>query len=223
MGRTAPLHVYAPEALGPMLRAQINLFCEGLGYEVCFHAVDTTQMQVVYEDRSLTVKTIPLQHRIPCCGYLFTEKAGAPHIRRDMIEMYDIPVSQINNIKAGQGYTLSDGTYVPNEQLVTPADKPRSYAYCSDTRYIPTLHQQLLGVSTLYHESTYAQDKLSGAEKYYHSTAQQAAQVALNAHAGKLLIGHYSARYTDENVLLNEARKTFPNTLLTNEMDVFDI
>jgi ribonuclease Z len=137
--------------------------------------------------------------------------------------MYGIPISQINNIKAGQGYTLPDGTVIAHEQLVTPPDRPRSYAYCSDTRYMPLLHQMVKGVDTLYHESTYANDKKDGAEKYYHSTAEQAATVARDAQVGKLLLGHYSARYADERVLLNEAKKVFNNAFLTNEMDIIDV
>lgn len=224
LGRRSPLHIYAPSEMEPMLKAQLDMFFNyDIGYSVEFHPIDTSKQQVIYEDRSLSVETIPLEHRMPCAGFLLREKPLLPHIRRDMIEMYDIPVSQINNIKNGQDYTLTDGTVIPNEKLVTPADAPRSYAYCSDTRYMPDLHQLIKGVSTLYHESTYADDKLSGAEKYFHSTARQAAQVARDAHVGKLLLGHYSARYTDENVLLNEAKEVFPNSFLTNEMDIFDI
>ena len=224
LGRTATLHVHAPAALEPMLKAQLDLFFNyDIGYEVVFHGVDTSRQTIVYEDRSLTVESIPLDHRMPCSGYLFREKPGLPHIRREMIDMYGIPLSQINNIKAGQGYTLADGTYIDHERLVTPADAPRSYAYCSDTRYMPKLHTMIEGVDTLYHESTYAEDKIDGAAKYYHSTAAQAAQVARDAHVGKLLLGHYSARYADETVLLNEAKKTFENAFLTNEMDIFDV
>ena len=224
LGRTATLHIHAPKELGPMLQAQLDLFFNyDIGYQVEFHAVDTTKQQVIYEDRSLTIETIPLEHRMPCAGFLFREKPSLPHIRRDMIDMYGIPVSQINNIKAGQGYTLPDGTLIPHEKLVMPADKPRSYAYCSDTRYIPTLHQRIKGVNTLYHESTYAEDKEESAVKYCHSTAQQAAQVARDAKAGKLLLGHYSARYADESILQNEARAVFPDSFLTNEMQVIDV
>lgn len=224
LGRTATLHVHAPGELESMLNAQLNMFFNyDIGYKVVFHAVDTRQQQVIYEDRSLTVESIPLEHRMPCSGYLFREKPLLPHIRRDMIDMYNIPVSQINNIKAGQGFTLEDGTQIPHEQLVTPADPPRSYAYCSDTRYMPTLHEMVRGVTTLYHESTYANDKVKGAEKYYHSTAQQAARVARDAQVGKLLLGHYSARYADENILLEEAKEVFENTYLTNENMFFDI
>ena len=222
LGRTAPLHVYAPEELGPMLEAQLRLFCQHLDYEVTFHAVDTTCQQVIYEDRSLTVETLPLEHRMPCCGYLFREKQPLPHIRRDMIDFFQVPVSQINNIKAGADWITPDGELVENCRLVTPADTPRSYAYCSDTRYIPTLHERLQGVNTLFHESTYGEDNLLRAEKYYHSTARQAALVARDAGVSKLLLGHYSSRYEDENVLLQEAREVFPNTFLTDEQLVFD-
>ncbi|MCH3980374.1 MAG: ribonuclease Z [Prevotella sp.] len=223
LGRTATLHVYGPAAFEPMLNAQMDMFCKGLDYEVVFHPVDTTAHAVVYEDKSLTVETIPLQHRIPCCGYLFREKATLPHIRRDMIDFYEIPVSQINNIKNGADWTTDEGELIPNHVLTEPAEQPRSYAYCSDTRYIPTLHQCLEGVSTLYHESTYTSQYEERAQLYYHSTAAQAATVARDAHVGKLLLGHYSARYDDEEVLLQEAKAIFPHTLLTKEGMVVDV
>ncbi len=223
LGRTARLHVYAPGELQVMLEAQMNFFCRDLGYDVEFHPVDTTRQTVIYDDRSLSVETLPLEHRVPCCGFLFREKPSLPHIRRDMIDCYDIPTSQINNIKAGQGFVCADGTVVPHERLVTPADPPRSYAYCSDTRYMPALAACLQGVSTIYHESTYAADNMAMAEKYYHSTAAQAAMVARDARAGKLLLGHFSSRYTDEDILLQEARRVFPQSYLTQEMQVVDI
>lgn len=223
MGRTAPLAVYAPEAFGPLLESTLNLFCQGLGYRIDFHSVDTTRPYVVYEDRSLTVSTLPLVHRVPCCGYLFREKATLPHIRRDMMDCFHIPLSQVNNIKAGAGWVTPDGERIDHARLVTPADKPRAYAYCSDTKYIPTLWKLVQGVDTLYHESTYASDYASHAQAYCHSTARQAASVARKAGAGKLLLGHYSARYDDEGVLLDEARAVFPNTFLTNEGMTIDV
>jgi ribonuclease Z len=223
LGRTARLAIYAPAALENMLKQQMQLFCHDFDYEVDFHAVDTSQQQVIYEDRSLTVESIPLEHRMPCCGYLFREKPSMPHIRRDMIDFYQIPTSQINNIKAGADWKTPDGEVVKNERLVEPADPTRSYAYCSDTRYIPTLPSRIKGVSTLYHESTYGEDNLLMAQKYYHSTARQAALVAREAGVGQLLLGHYSSRYEDEQVLLREAREVFENTHLTDENAVFDV
>lgn len=222
-GRTAPLHIYAPAAFEPILDQTLNFFCQGLEFEVVFHAVDTKQNKVVYEDRSLTVETIPLQHRIDCCGYLFREKPTLPHIRRDMIDFYHIPISQINNIKAGADWATPEGDVIPNSKLTTPTAPARSYAYCSDTRYIKTLHNLVKEVSTLYHESTYAAQDADRARLYWHSTSQQAAQVARDAAAGKLLLGHYSARYGNEQQLLAEAKEIFPNTFLTQEGTSFDI
>lgn len=223
LGRTARLAVYAPKEMEDILNRQMRLFCHDFDYEVDFHPVDTTVQKIVYEDRSLTVESIPLEHRMPCCGYLFREKPSKPHIRRDMIDFYHIPVSQIDNIKAGADWTTEEGEHVPNSRLVEPSDPPRSYAYCSDTRYIPTLHERIQGVSTLYHESTYGEDNLLLAEKYYHSTARQAATVARDAGAGQLLLGHYSSRYEDEQVLLDEAKQVFSNARLTDEQLVFDV
>lgn len=222
-GRTAPLHIYAPPAFEPILEQTLSFFCQGLEFKVVFHAVDTTQNKVVYEDRSLTVETIPLQHRIDCCGYLFREKPILPHIRRDMIDFYKIPISQINNIKAGADWVTAEGEVIANSRLTTPAEPARSYAYCSDTRYIKTLHELVKGVSTLYHESTYSAEDAERARLYWHSTSQDAARVARDASVGKLLLGHFSARYNNESQLLEEAKEIFPNSYLTREGATFDI
>lgn len=223
LGRTAPLHVYAPAALEDMLQQQMKVFCHDFDYDVVFHTVDTKQQAVIYEDKSLTIETIPLHHRMPCAGFLFREKPGLPHIRREMIDFYHIPISQINNIKAGADWTTEDGEFVPNSRLVTPADPVRSYAYCSDTSYLPSLAQQLHGVNLLYHEATYADDMIPNAEKYCHTTARQAGLVAKASEVGQLMLGHYSSRYNDERVLLNEAKQEFPNTILCKELMVVDV
>ena len=223
LGRTADLHVHADGALEPVLQMLLKTFCTDLGYRVVFHSIDTSASQIIYEDRSLTVETIPLTHRIPTCGFLFREKPTLPHIRREMIDMYGIPVSQIMNIKNGMDWTTVEGDVVPNCRLVTPSEPPRSYAYCSDTRYQPEMCSQLQGVDTLYHESTYGEDNLLMAQKYNHSTARQAALIAKQAGVGKLILGHFSSRYNDENVLLNEAREVFENVYLSSELDVFDV
>ena len=222
-GRTAPLHVYSPKELEYMLMSQLKFFCTHLSFDVVFHAVDTSEQSVVYEDNSLTVQTIPLEHRVPCCGYLFREKPTLPHIRRDMIDYLGIPVSQINNIKLGADWVCEDGTVVSNSRLVSPPDPVRSYAYCSDTRYIPTLYERLKNVDLLYHESTYGDDNMQMAETYYHSTARQAACVARDAGVKRLLLGHYSSRYDNEEVLLKQAQEVFPDTYLANEKMVIEV
>ena len=223
LGRTAELHIHAPRGAEEIFAPVFSFFNKQMSYPVLFHEFDAKEAVQVYEDRSLTVTTLPLRHRMPCCGFLFKEKPTLPHIRRDMIDFYGIPVSQINNVKNGMDWQLDTGEVVPNSRLVTPAEPPRSYAYCSDTRYMPGLAAMLKGVTTLYHEGTYGEDKKLNAAKYYHSTAMEAAQVARDAGVRQLILGHFSARYTDENVLLDEARSVFPATVLAKELAVYDV
>lgn len=223
LGRTAPLHIYAPKEMTELFEIQKQMFCSTFEYELVFHPLDTTQNKVVYEDRSLTVATIPLEHRLPCCGFLFRDKSGLPHINREMCDYYNVPRSQYNNIKNGADWLDEDGNVVENSRLTLPPDTPLSYAYCSDTRYMQNLYKMIKGVDVLYHESTYVDADEKNARKYYHSTARQAATVAKAAGAKMLLLGHYSSKYGDEGVILSEAKEVFGNSCLTNEMNVYDV
>lgn len=223
LGRTAPLHVYAPKEMEEILSMQIDFFCTALGYDVVFHGVETTEEKVIYEDRSLTVTTIPLLHRKPCCGFLFKEKQMLPHIRREVFDAYGVPLSQVNNIKNGQDWITEEGDVIPNKLLTKPSEPARSYAYCSDTKYMPELYKCIKDVDLLYHESTYMDEDSDKAILYNHSTAKEAAMVAKAADAKKLILGHFSARYEDEQLLLDEAKGVFENTFLANEMVVFDV
>lgn len=223
LGRTAPLHIYAPAGFSNIMKMQIDFFCKDLEYEVVFHDVDTNANNIIYEDRSLTVETVPLSHRVPCCGFIFREKQTLPHILRDMTDYYKVPVSQFNNIKNGVDWVDEEGNVIPYTRLTKPSEPARSYAYCSDTKYLPMLHECLKDVCVLYHESTYSKEDEAMAKMYFHSTAAQAAQVASDANVGKLVLGHYSARYEDENRLLEEAKNIFPNTVLSDEGLIIDV
>ncbi len=217
LGRTATLHVYGPKDIEPMLRPQIDYFCNGMDYKVEIHIVDTKTSTIIFEDRSVTVQSIPLKHRVVCCGYLFKEKESLRHIRPDAIAAFDIPRSQINNIKAGLDYTCPDGEIIKNELLTTPPTPARSYAYCSDTTFLPDNATLLKGVDLLYHEATFAEEDKNMCKHTFHSTAHEAGEMARLSEAKRLMIGHFSSRYDDENILLKEAQSVFPETLLARE------
>ena len=217
LGRTAELHIHSPKGLEELLTPMLNFFCHTLAYKVIFHEFDTRQTSVVYEDRSMTVTTIPLQHRIPCCGFLFAEKARPNHIIRDMVDFYKLPVYELNRIKNGSDYVTPEGEVIANTRLTRPSDPPRKYAYCSDTIFRPEIVKQLSGVDLLFHEATFAESELARAKETYHTTAAQAARIALEAGVRQLVIGHFSARYEDESILLKEASAVFPNTILAKE------
>lgn len=217
LGRTATLHIFGPAELKSFLDIILQQFCAGLEYEVVFTAVDTRKHEVIFEDRSMEVTTLPLHHLVPCCGFLIKEKPTLPHIRREMIDFYEIPNWAINNIKQGADWTMPDGTIVPHTKLTSPPDPVRSYAYCSDTMPVKHLPEWIEGVDTLFHEATFADSDAQRANQVGHSTARQAATIAKEAKVKRLVIGHFSARYDDEQILLKEAQEVFPNTILASE------
>ena len=223
LGRTAPLHIYADKMLRILMKGQLEFFCKELKYEVIFHDIDATKHTLIYEDNNITVHTLPQKHRIPCCGFLFKEKPKKRHIRRDMIDAYNIPEYKRRGIKDGEDYITPEGETIPNARLTTAADPSRSYAYCSDTLPCPENCEHIQGCDLLYHEATFATSEATRAQATYHSTAAQAAQIAMQAKAKKLIIGHYSSRYENDEVLLNEAKEIFPDTLPATEGKCFKI
>lgn len=217
LGRTATFHVHAPAELERLLTPLIAYHCKGASFDVEFHSFDTATSQLIFEDKSVSVTTLPLRHRIGCCGFLFREQPRLPHIRRDMIDYLGIPLYEIARIKQGGDWTKPDGEVVANERLVTPAAPPRSYAYVSDTAPCQDIVPLLHGVNLLYHEATFAEDRASRAAETFHSTARQAAEIARAADVKRLVIGHFSSRYDDESQLLAESQEVFPETVLARE------
>ncbi len=217
LGRKGDLFIYGPEEIGTYIQNILDTFCRGMEYQVIFHPVNTQESQIVMEDRSVTVRSIPLKHRIPCCGYLFEEKPKEAHIIRDMIDFYHVPVKDIQHIKQGEDFITEEGEIIPNCRLTRPAEPPRRYAFCSDTAYDPSIIPLVENVDLLYHEATFAEADLPRAQETFHSTARQAAEIAKAAHVKKLLIGHYSARYEHLDDIQREATAVFPQTLLAEE------
>lgn len=217
LGRTAELHIHSPKGLETLLTPMLDFFNRQMTYKILFHEFDTKEPMQIYEDRSLTVTTIPLRHRMPCCGFLFAEKRRPNHIIREMVDFYQVPVYELNRIKNGADYVTPEGKTVSNNLLTRPSAPSRSYAYCSDTIYLPSIVEQIKGVDLLFHEATFANEDAPCAKETFHTTAAQAAEIARKAEVKKLLIGHFSARYEDENILLQEASAIFPDTQLAKE------
>lgn len=223
LGRTGELVVHGPKEVETYLRPVMDLFCRGMEFEVRFNPVDTRSHSLVMEDRSLSVYSIPLKHRIPTCGYLFAEKPKEAHIIREMTDFYQVPVRCMKDIKQGQDYVTPEGEVVPNSRLTRPAAPPKSYAFCSDTAYNRSIIPIIEGADLLYHEATFAECDLARAKETFHSTARQAAEIARDAHVKRLVIGHYSARYEDLSELHREAEAVFPGTILGNEGTVIPV
>lgn len=223
LSRTADLHIHAAPDLEKLLQPQLDFFCDGIPFKVIFNNFNPRVHALIFEDKSVSVYSIPLKHRVASSGFLFEEKARERHIRRDMIDLFEIPTSCIPKIKEGDGFATNTGKWIANDKLTTDPEKPKRFAYCSDTAYSEKIIPYIQGVDCLYHEATFMSDESLRAKKTLHSTAEQAATIAHKAEVGKLIIGHYSARYNDKTPLLQEAQKVFKNTLLGADMAVYEI
>lgn len=223
LDRKSDLHIWLPSDLVAPIEKDFEQYCY-LTFKLIMHAIDTTKQAVIYEDKTITVETIPLNHRVPCCGFLFSEKEKPAVLLPERCKAYGIPPKEFGKIKAGADWTLDDGTVIPNSELTAPSDfVPRKYAYCSDTAYYPEIIPQIQGVNLLYHEATFNSQDEQKAVNAAHSTAAQAATIAKDANVGKLAIGHYSIRYDDETTLLDEAQEIFANTVACQEGMVIEV
>lgn len=222
-GRSSPLEVFGPKGLEEMIMVQIKYGGGGFPYPIQFHVVDCHASAVIFEDKVLTVQSIPLVHRVPTIGYLFQEKRRPRNMRAEKIQDYQIPFKAIPGIKSGEDYILPDGKVIQNSELTIAPPEPRAFAYCSDTRYTETIIPLIKGVDLLYHESTFCQDMLEQAEASMHSTAFEAATIAKKAGAKQLLLGHFSSRYRDISSFEKEARTVFEASYLCEEGATYSI
>jgi ribonuclease Z len=221
--RTNDLHLYSHRGLDDIITTQLKHSRSAPSFKVIFHQLEKGVQEVIFEDDTLSVETIPLTHKIPCSGFLFKEKIKPRRV--DKSKLPDgLLIQQIANLKKGHDVVDPDGAILyRNEDLTLPPRRSRSYAYCSDTAFDEGIVDQVQGVDILYHEATFGQDEQLKAEETQHSTAAQAAMLARKAEAQKLLIGHFSARYKDLNVLLEEARRIFGPVELAIEGSMFAI
>ena len=215
--RTRPLKIIAPEGLPEILEQLFRLSDTRMKFDIEYQILKSNVREKVFENNGLEVYSIPLQHRVYCNGYLFQEKPKPGKFLSEVAKADAVPVQYFHLLKQGNNVTLDSGRVLKYEDYLGPSPKSYSYAYCSDTRYIPGLGASLNGVDLLYHEATFMQDLKPKADTTYHSTAREAGMVAQEAQAGKLILGHFSARYQDLTPLLEEARRVFPESYLAEE------
>jgi ribonuclease Z len=223
MGRKSDLHIFAHKELENNLLQNIDFYVDEMQYKVVFHPIAPKKHQVIFDDGKITVESLPLKHRIPSTGFLFREKERLPNIRREDITKYSLSLANIASIKGGDDFILPDGEIIPNSQLTYHSLVPRSFAYCSDTAYSEKLIGLVKNVDLLYHEATFAASEEKLAKQTGHSTAAHAAMIALKAGVKKLMIGHFSARYSNVESLLSEAKSIFENTYAVEDGDIFEV
>ncbi|MBA0885006.1 ribonuclease Z [Flavobacterium undicola] len=223
LNRNNDLAIYGPKGIKEIILLQLRLSNSWPNFGLHFHELTSNQSELIYEDEKVTVKTIPLKHRVYTNGFLFEEKIDKRKLNVEAVQKYQIEKCYFQNIKNGKDILLDDGTLIPNEQLTFDPEKPKSYAFCSDTAYNEAIIPLIEKVDVLYHESTFLKSEEKLAAKTMHSTAIEAATIADKAQVKKLILGHYSTRYDTIDLFKEEAETVFSNVLLADDGISFDL
>lgn len=221
-GRIKDLHIYSDPRIKEVIDLQLEFSETELRFNIIYHPLNFNEKELIFEDKKLEIYSFPLDHRVPTCGFLFQEKEGLPNIKKEVIKEYKPGIEEIRMIRDGGDLKLKSGS-IPNEELIVPAPPPRSYAFCSDTKYTPQIHQYFKYVELLYAECTFMKDLQKIAEEKFHMTTSDVSQLAKEAKAKNLIVGHFSARYKELSEFQKELQELHPNSLLVSDLDEYHI
>ena len=222
LNRTTDLHIYGPKGIQEIIKLQLRLSNSWTNYGLFFHELESNNSEVIFEDEKVLVKTIPLKHRVYTNGFLFQEKAAQRKLNLDAVQNYEIDTCYYQKIKNGKDITLEDGRIIENDKLTFDPIPAKNYAFCSDTAYNEAIIPIIENIDVLYHESTFLQSEENLAKKTLHSTAKEAATIALKSNAKQLILGHYSTRYENIELFKEEAATIFPEVLWADDGKSFE-
>lgn len=222
LNRLDDLHIYGPVGIKEMILLQLKLGNSYTGYKLYFHELSSKESELIFEDKHVTVKTIPLKHRVYTNGFLIEEKEEVYQLNLDALNHYEVPVVYYNKAKQGGTITLENGQVLTSEDLTFGKIPQKSYAFCSDTAFHPPIVELIQGASVLYHEATFLKKDQELAKKTLHSTAQEAAEIAKQAQVGQLILGHFSSRYKSFQLFKDEACPIFERTEIAQEGKTFE-
>jgi ribonuclease Z len=222
LNRESDLHIYGPKGIKEIILLQLRASGSYTGYNLYFHELESKESKIIFEDEKVIVKTIPLTHRVYTNGFLFQEKNSERKLNFEAIENYHIDKLYFNKIKNGGDITLENGTIIPNSELSFDPIRSKTYAFCSDTLYDEKIIPIIENVDYLYHESTFLESEAHLSERTMHTTAKQAATIAVKANAKNLILGHFSTRYGNIDLFQQEAQSIFSNVHLAEDGKEFD-
>lgn len=220
--REDELTIYGPHGIQEMIEVQSRLAEAYIPFPIHYQTLEDDGLHLIYEDKYIEVKSIPLQHRIPCWGFIFKERQPYRKINKELTTKLNVPIAAFKELVYGKDYTSPEGE-VYSAQKLTLGKPIHSYAYITDTLFLENAAKELKGIDTIYHEATFMNDKKEKAIVNFHSTSGEAGKFAAIAQTKQLIIGHFSARYNDLNPLLEEAKAEFENTLLAEEGKIYQI
>jgi ribonuclease Z len=223
LGRTSPLTIYGPVGIKEIITLQLKHAKSWTNYPLYFYELTLKTSEVIFEDESIRIQTLPLDHRVYTNGFLFSTVSTKRKINVNKLTTFNLKPFQFQQLQNGESINLDDGRVLENEVYTIDPERPKKYAYCSDTAYFEPLIPLIKKVDLLYHESTFIETNSELAKKTKHSTAFQAATIASKAMVKKLILGHFSNRYPDKKIFIEEASKVYENVILAEDLKTFSI
>ena len=221
LGRKKELHIYAHEQLKEIINIQLLASNTDLSFPLFFHNLSANSEAILYEDDLITISNFLLDHTLNCSGFIFKEKKYKRRLDRKKIKHFNIHYNFFTSLMKGRDY-IKDDVMIKNSELTRDPEFFHSYAFCSDTSFSKEIISRVKNIDVLYHETTFAKDVLERARETGHSTTHQAGQIAKRAKVKLLITGHYSQRYTDLSILLEETKEVFQNSMLSYSGMTFD-
>lgn len=223
LGREKELHIYGPKGIKEAITLLLKLGDSWTNFPLIFHELSSKEQTVIFQDNTVSVKTIPLDHRVYTNGFLFSELPGERKLNTKAVAKYKIDKVYFNKIKKGEDVLLEAGQIISNDLLTMDPPKSKQYAYCSDTAFSPKIVPLLSKVDVLYHEATFLEEEAVLAQKTKHSTAKQAATIASKAKVGLLILGHFSTRYKTFQPFVKQASEIFESVVLAEDGLILDL
>ena len=221
--RKNKLKLFCPRVVSEIINAQMKISSMFLSYDLEIIELNSKKSEKIYESNDFSIFTIPLKHSIYSNGFLFQEKNNKRKLNLDLAQKFNINKVYYNKLTKGENVFNEKGKEIDFREVTIEGSKNKSYAFCSDTTYFPNIIKKISNVDLLYHESTFLEEDREKAKLTWHSTAKDAAKIARDAKVDKLIIGHFSSRYENLDLFVNEVKQIFQNVELAFDGKDIDI
>lgn len=223
LGRTKPMTIIGPEGIQELLTSLFKWTKSYNSFPIHYVCLEPKEQRVVYEDKCIKINAFPLKHKIPAHGFRIDEKPGKRHLNKEAFDQTKVSVSYIEKLLSGKDIEDNNGVVVKWEDVTFPPSPTKSYAFCSDTAFHLPIIDAVQNVDLLYHEATFIDKDADRAVSTFHSTAKQAASIALKSNVKRLVLGHFSARYNNTEIHLKEAKEIFDNVYIPEDGAFFEL
>lgn len=221
--RDKKLIIFCPLSVFKIIRAHIKFSKMTLSYELDLRVLNNETKINIFQNDFFYIDAFPLKHSIYTNGFIVSEKKKKRKLILQKALENNIEKIYFNNLTNRKNVVNKDGVEINYRDVTKEGDKPKKFAYCSDTAYFEDLVKIINGVDLLYCETTFLKRDQDKAKITLHSTTADAAILAKKGKVKRLLIGHFSSRYDDFNEFAEEVRTIFENVIISDEGKKIDV